>query len=676
MKLKSDELVRSEMLDGILTRGFSSKCKLLIKATRTRIEVGRRRAEAKQRFLKEDLAKLLDNGLDINAYGRTEEFLLGQNLLSCYDFVEQSCEYIVKQLSYMQKLRDCPENCREAVASLMFAAARFSDLPELRELRDLFQERYGNPLECFVNQKFIEKLSSKPPAVEERLQLLQDLAVEFSIRWDSMGFQKRMTLAQAQPNRNGPSHASAGNLILRNGKDGGSKADKLDTTLSERHKGLSDQHNIQNGRVDILFKKEQQDRHSSERKDSSKDGNKHLTKQEASYSKGRKHGILFDKEEEQTRIRNKAVLEKDDNLIRIAKSGSSSHGERLEGFDNKFTRHNDNHGQILTGRAPDPLSCARSETAPNRGLPFRNGDVSSAFDTAVEKNTVNSTRMVQQEDGSRLMTSYANFVLPPPYIKSKEKAIPPPYVKPNDSKERARKGSKQSAFEFDGHFRSSSPHNRVETIKIKKESDLSDHEAQTIKPTINSHGHDKEFSHKDVILPKPRSVRRKHHKSLTNHGEDGKSEDARAVKKSSSSRRREHSRKGLQILFEDERHQKDEEERMIDKLLLHYSKRPSKCDVENLRKKPQAHLSHLTTPDTGEFSNNQANRDQEDEMESDMVPVPKRSISLPHEQATPSKETRVFARANSFQPNNQACHVHPKLPDYDDLTARFAALRD
>lgn len=49
--------------------------KPLIKATRTRIEVVRRRAEAKQRFLKEDLAKLLTNGLDINAYGRVRSFL-------------------------------------------------------------------------------------------------------------------------------------------------------------------------------------------------------------------------------------------------------------------------------------------------------------------------------------------------------------------------------------------------------------------------------------------------------------------------------------------------------------------------------------------------------------------------------------------------------------------------
>lgn len=37
----------------------------------------------------------------------------------------------------------------------MFAAARFSDLPELRELRQLFQERFGTSLEHLENQKVI-----------------------------------------------------------------------------------------------------------------------------------------------------------------------------------------------------------------------------------------------------------------------------------------------------------------------------------------------------------------------------------------------------------------------------------------------------------------------------------------------------------------------------------------
>lgn len=49
--------------------------------------------------------------------------------------------------------RECPEECKEAIPSLMFAAARFSDLPELRELRSLFSERYGNSLDPYANEE-------------------------------------------------------------------------------------------------------------------------------------------------------------------------------------------------------------------------------------------------------------------------------------------------------------------------------------------------------------------------------------------------------------------------------------------------------------------------------------------------------------------------------------------
>ncbi|KAJ6372254.1 hypothetical protein OIU76_026689 [Salix suchowensis] len=59
-----------------------------------------------------------------------------------------------------------------------------------------------------------------------------------------------------------------------------------------------------------------------------------------------------------------------------------------------------------------------------------------------------------------------------------------------------------------------------------------------------------------------------------------------------------------------------------------------------------------------------------------MVSATPRSISLPHE-TNSSEATKVFTRAASFQPDRTgpARHVHPKLPDYDDLAARFAALK-
>ncbi|EPS63926.1 hypothetical protein M569_10857, partial [Genlisea aurea] len=169
--------------------GFSAKCKSLIKTTRARILVIRRRVVAKQRFLKGDLAKLLSDGLDMNAYGRIEEFVAGMNLLFCYDYVEQACESVLKQLSKIQKQENCPEDCKEPISLLMFAAARFSDLPELRDLRDLFRGRYGN-LEALVNQKFVERLFPGPPTWDNKIQVLQNIASEFSINWDAKRFEQ------------------------------------------------------------------------------------------------------------------------------------------------------------------------------------------------------------------------------------------------------------------------------------------------------------------------------------------------------------------------------------------------------------------------------------------------------------------------------------------------------
>ncbi|CAM8961777.1 unnamed protein product [Rhodiola kirilowii] len=60
----------------------------------------------------------------------------------------------------MQKQSECPAECKGVVESLMFAAARVSDLPELRDLREAFQEKYGDSLQYIVNQKVLGTLCS------------------------------------------------------------------------------------------------------------------------------------------------------------------------------------------------------------------------------------------------------------------------------------------------------------------------------------------------------------------------------------------------------------------------------------------------------------------------------------------------------------------------------------
>ncbi|KAI3777809.1 hypothetical protein L1987_47612 [Smallanthus sonchifolius] len=150
-----------------------------------RIEIIKRKRNAMQKFLRNDVADLLKNSLHSNAYDRVEQLFADQNLSWCYEFVEQSCLLIISQLSAMSKQRECPEECKEAIPTLMFAAARFADLPELRELRSLFSERFGNDLEPYVNHEFVKNLKTNIPTKEIKLHMMQKIAMEYGIKWDS-----------------------------------------------------------------------------------------------------------------------------------------------------------------------------------------------------------------------------------------------------------------------------------------------------------------------------------------------------------------------------------------------------------------------------------------------------------------------------------------------------------
>ncbi|CAI9771210.1 unnamed protein product [Fraxinus pennsylvanica] len=120
----------------------------------------------------------------------------------CYDFVEQFCVHISSHLTDMDKQRECPEGCKEAVSSLMFAAARFGDLPELRELRTIFSERFGKSLEYYVNKEFVEKLKRDRPSKDLKLQLMQDIATESGLDWNSKALENELYNAQEYGKKN------------------------------------------------------------------------------------------------------------------------------------------------------------------------------------------------------------------------------------------------------------------------------------------------------------------------------------------------------------------------------------------------------------------------------------------------------------------------------------------
>lgn len=139
-----------------------------IKCTRTRLDLVRRKKQAMVKFLRKDVADLITNSLESHAFGRIDELIVEMNQASNYDVIEQYCEYIAKQLNNLQKQSECPREALEAVSTLIFAAARYPDLPELCDLRHVFTERYGPSIETFVSSEFVQKLQDKSFTNEEK----------------------------------------------------------------------------------------------------------------------------------------------------------------------------------------------------------------------------------------------------------------------------------------------------------------------------------------------------------------------------------------------------------------------------------------------------------------------------------------------------------------------------
>lgn len=210
------------------------------------------------------------------------------------------------------------------------------------------------------------------------------------------------------------------------------------------------------------------------------------------------------------------------------------------------------------------------------------------------------------------------------------KSLPPPYVKPSGKpKNDKAEGSVYPKARFDGE-EGNHPEIDKNVIRVER-------------------GNEADYEIDSQSL-KRRSSRRKH---ILQSG-DGDDDDTR-------SRRQENSRKGLQVLIDDD--EKDSEEMMMDKLLMHYSKKPSSYENTNVQQESKSRRSHLKKPECEEMM---------------MIHQPARSRSLPSEQWDgPSEPAKTFARASSFQPerSSEAKHVHPKLPNYDDLAARFAELK-
>ncbi|XP_019054258.1 PREDICTED: IST1 homolog isoform X2 [Nelumbo nucifera] len=148
--------------------------------------------------MRKEIAQFLQTGQEAIARIRVEHVIREQNIWAAYEILELFCEFVLARVPILESQRECPSELQEAIASIIFAAPRCSDLPELLQIRNLFTTKYGKEFvsaaselrpDSNVNREIIEKLSIRAPSAEVKLILLKEIAEEYDLEWDSSSTQ-------------------------------------------------------------------------------------------------------------------------------------------------------------------------------------------------------------------------------------------------------------------------------------------------------------------------------------------------------------------------------------------------------------------------------------------------------------------------------------------------------
>ncbi|KQK17250.1 uncharacterized protein LOC100832711 isoform X1 [Brachypodium distachyon] len=710
---------------------FYNKCKHAFKCIRTRLVLIRRKKQAMIRFMKKDIADLLANGHDTHAFGRMDGLIIEMNHSCCYDMIEECCDLIGKQLNSLQKQRDCPQETREAVSTLIFAAARFPDLPELYDLRHIFTERYGNFLEPFVNLEFVRKLDSESFIKEEKFELMQSIAEESSVSFDTKALEiklwaaaeskdvligsaslKQVELAVPFPNKQKDSEAplerkseatalgqkqnleelkpidvqaawavAIGVGRLNDNNSGKAHSDKsdgmehLEKSVSPlvTKRGDTQKDHIKPDCKDYYEKsvspldmkmgnmpKEDQKLKKIDSRPSEKELMEAVELDINGLPKQGSDSVNFPEAESNNKIAPPIAKPKETKKEHgVEKENDRGLGYRHRSQVPGRPDHNGRHTNLglkalgLQNQGPSSLNPSIGKIT-NRPPPYAkvNGAKGKNCDGKEESNGFLHGRPQHladpgrtEQDGHRAPDTASN--MQPPYVKPvsvRRKKLPEPVNVYGE----APKDENVTSRTTSSHRRQSSKH--------KGASDGCDQK--------DGVGNDRNVERTPSGRPSPPGRR---NDALYNNDHDGSMQRPRAgqdetaiyfgnlLPRSANGHRRLNSR-NTDVCDGD----LDEEERMMDKLLIHYSKKG--LDMDETKTRTETANGHGT---------------QTQCQQNGSMHPPGRAVSLPPGTVSTDEAAKVPARSTSLRPEcPRSVHVHPRMPDFEELAARVTALRN
>ncbi|KAK9226801.1 hypothetical protein WN943_011849 [Citrus x changshan-huyou] len=191
------------LLNQLFNRGvFGAKCKTSLTLGISRMKLLQNKRELQLKQMRKEIAQFLQAGQEPIARIRVEHVIREQNICAAYAVLELFCEFLLARVPILESQKECPTEMREAVASIIFAAPRCSDLPDLLQIKNLFSAKYGKEFvlavselrpDSGVNRTIIEKLSVSAPSSEARLKVLKEIAQEHNLNWDSSNTESELS---------------------------------------------------------------------------------------------------------------------------------------------------------------------------------------------------------------------------------------------------------------------------------------------------------------------------------------------------------------------------------------------------------------------------------------------------------------------------------------------------
>ncbi|KAM1149115.1 hypothetical protein FF1_029694 [Malus domestica] len=194
--MKLIENLRLRLFNGAFD---SSKCDKTAVLAVDRIRKLRKRKEEDIVKMRNKISALLQCGQDpINktctARILIEDLIREENILEAYVLIKGFCNLVRGRLSVIQVQRECPENVKQAISSLIFAAKKcFHEIPELLTLEKNFK-KYGSDFVLAATQTncvtpvMVEKLSNRNSTDEEIEKIIKQIAMPCDINGEQQAW--------------------------------------------------------------------------------------------------------------------------------------------------------------------------------------------------------------------------------------------------------------------------------------------------------------------------------------------------------------------------------------------------------------------------------------------------------------------------------------------------------